>query len=259
MTRLYFLIAVLITFVVLLDGFKGVSAKVDLPKEPHARINFFHAVAHGPDVDIQLRGSRNKTAHTIFKNLEYAEYTDYYGAAGGLYDVIVVAHENHSHVLLVEFGVMFANEVDYTIVITGLLSNLEKYPLRLMMFLDDNDDPDDGKAKLRFIHAAAGFKPLDVILDDKLLFRRVAFGEHGQLIGSGYASIDADKYTMLVTEQDIAFDKTEVSMDEGDVLTIFAVGLRGSRKEGPDLVAELTSEYSPAMKHSSWLGWLLSL
>jgi hypothetical protein len=41
--------------------------------------------------------------------------------------------------------------VDFTMVVTGLLSDLEKYPLRIITFIDDNTDPDDGQAKLRYI------------------------------------------------------------------------------------------------------------
>jgi len=247
------LIPALIALVVLL-GNGGCTAKDT--NDPHARINFFHAVTNGPDVDIQLRGSRNKTAHTIFKNIEYTDYTEYYNAAGGMYDIIVVAHANHSKVILMESGVILENDVDYTIVITGLLSNLEKYPLRLMTFQDDNNDPDEGKAKLRFIHIAGGFNPLDVTLDGHRLFRRVAYGQHGELIGTGYASVDSDEYTMLVTEQDIGFAKTVIDMDDGDVLTVYAVGIRGSRNEGPDLISQLTSEYSSAIMLSSWFTWL---
>jgi len=66
--------------------------------EAKARLNFFHAVANGPAVDIQLRSKLNTTAHTIFTDLDFAEYTDYYHAEGGMYDVRVVAHDDTSKV-----------------------------------------------------------------------------------------------------------------------------------------------------------------
>merc|ERR1711879_488938 len=63
--------------------------------EAKARLNFFHAVANGPAVDIQLRSKLNTTAHTIFTDLDFTEYTDYYHADGGMYDIRVVAHDNN--------------------------------------------------------------------------------------------------------------------------------------------------------------------
>lgn len=99
---------------------------------------------------------------------------------------------------------------DYTLVLSGLLGDEERYPLRLLTFVDDNSEPDDGQGKLRwvdssteivgfgltrhsfivnvrFIHVAAGFKALDVMLGDTRLFRKVGYGEHGELIGNGDA------------------------------------------------------------------------
>jgi hypothetical protein len=40
--------------------------------------------------------------------------------------------------------------VDFTMVLTGLLSDLEKYPLRIITFIDDNLDPGAGQAKFRY-------------------------------------------------------------------------------------------------------------
>ncbi len=42
--------------------------------------------------------------------------------------------------------------VDFTMVLTGLLSDLEKYPLRIITFIDDNLDPGAGQAKFRYGH-----------------------------------------------------------------------------------------------------------
>lgn len=37
----------------------------------------------------------------------------------------------------------------------------------------------------RFIHAAGGFRALDVMLGDMRLFRKVGYGEHSELVHKG--------------------------------------------------------------------------
>jgi hypothetical protein len=210
--------------------------------EARARLNFFHAVAGGPAVDILLRSKLNTTAHTIFSDLDYSEYTEYYDVEGGMYDVRIVAHQDHSKVLAEVENMVVITGVDFTMVVTGLLSDLEKYPLRIITFIDDNTDPDDGQAKLRFIHAAAGYSPLDVMLGGRKIFTKVSFGEHGEIVGTGYADVDSDRYTLLVTERGLSFDATTLELEDGDVLTVYAVGLRGSDTHEPTLVSQITKE-----------------
>jgi hypothetical protein len=230
-----------------------------VPGEAKARINFFHAVAGGPTVDIQLQSKINTTAHAIFNDLEYAEYTDYYHAEGGIYDIRVVSHEDSSKVVMVLENKLLISGVDYTMVLSGLLSDQEKFPLRVIPFLDDNTEPDDGQARFRFIHAAAGFNQLDVVLGGRKIFTRVRFGEHGELVGTGYADVDSDKYTLLVTERGLTFDDTTLSLDDGDVLTVYAVGVRSSEQYEPTLVSQITQENddsASATLHSWMTLWL---
>lgn len=47
-------------------------------------------------------------------------------------------------------GKEFNEDADYTLVLSGLLSDQEKYPLRILTFEDDNSEPREGKAKLRY-------------------------------------------------------------------------------------------------------------
>jgi hypothetical protein len=221
-----------------------------------ARINVFHAVAGAPAVDVQIRPFANETAVPIFTDLQYTEFSDYYHLAAGKYDVIIVTHQDHSKVVMQYAGKEFTGDADYTLVLSGLLTDQEKYPLRILTFEDDNTEPREGKAKLRFIHVAGGFRALDVMLGDMRLWRKVGFGEHSELVSKGYTNVDADQYTMLVTEQDLAFDTTTVDLDEGDVLTVYAVGIRGSLYWGPDLISQITKEADESSGSSlvSWLG-----
>jgi hypothetical protein len=226
--------------------------------EAKARLNFFHAVANGPAVDIQLRSKLNTTAHTIFTDLDFAEYTDYYHAEGGMYDVRVVAHDDTSKVIMEVENLVVITGVDFTMVLTGQLSDLEKYPLRIITFIDDNLDPGAGQAKFRFIHAAAGFSPLDVMLGGQKIFSKVSFGEHGEIVGTGYREVDTDRYTLLVMERGLTFDSSTLDLEDGDVLTVYAVGLRGSSEYRPTLVSQITreSDTSPATTLSPWSTFL---
>jgi hypothetical protein len=228
--------------------------------EAKTRLNFFHAVAGGPAVDVQLRAKLNTTAHTIFTDLDYAEYTEYYVVDGGMYDVRVVAHLDHTKVLIELENMVIISGVDFTMIITGLLSDLERFPLRIITFIDDNYDPDEGQAKLRFIHAAAGYNPLDVMLGDRRIFSKVSFGEHGELVGTGYADVDSDKYNLLVMERGLTFESSTLELDEGDVLTVYAIGLRGSNEYKPTLVSQITkeAETSSATTLTPWWWTLFS-
>jgi hypothetical protein len=96
-----------------------------------------------------------------------------------------------------------------------------------------------------FIHAAAGFSPLDVMLGGQKIFSKVSFGEHGEIVGtgtghtlrsftrrpshhpslhsfhpSGYREVDTDRYTLLVMERGLTFDSSTLDLEDGDVLTV---------------------------------------
>jgi hypothetical protein len=222
------------------------------PAQAKSRLNLFHAVAGGPNVDIILSQNEDKNT-TLYKNLRYKSFTNYLEADPGLYTIIVMNHDENKE-LLRENRVLI-NEVDYTITITGLLSDLTRYPLRMISFIDDNDDPEEGVAHLRFIHVAAGSGPMDVILGQEKLFIRVNYGEHGKITGTGYTDVDADEYTLLTLEGGNTFDITNVRFGSGDVQTVFAVGIRGATKTPPDLVTQVTlkGDESSAASLGSWV------
>jgi hypothetical protein len=47
---------------------------------------------------------------------------------------------------------------------------------------------------------------------------------------------------LLVTERGLSFDATTLELEDGDVLTVYAVGLRGSDTHEPTLVSQITKE-----------------
>ena len=116
---------------------------------------------------------------------------------------------------------------DYTVVALNTLANIEP-----LVLTDNNAAPAAGKAHVRFVHASPDAPAVDVaVKGGPVIFSNVAFKGVGD-----YTPVDAGTYNLevrLAGTNTVALDVPNVTLSDGSVYTVFAMGL-GGRPAGAD-------------------------
>ena len=108
---------------------------------------------------------------------------------------------------------------DYTVVAVGQLASIEP-----LVLVDNNSAPAAGKAHVRFVHASPDAPAVDIaVTGGPVLFANVPFKGVGD-----YLPVDAGTYDLearVAGTETVALSVPGVSLAEGGVYTIFAMGL----------------------------------
>jgi hypothetical protein len=106
-----------------------------------------------------------------------------------------------------------------TLAAVGRLGDVSLLPLQ-----DDNSPPAEGKVKVRFVHAVPDAPTVDIAVQGgTVLFPRVGF----QSV-AGYVEVDPGVYSLDVRptgSEVVAFSVPNLSLQAGQVVTVFASGL----------------------------------
>ena len=121
---------------------------------------------------------------------------------------------------------LFAN-TDYTVIAVGDVTN---QPLDLIALVDNNSVPTAGNARIRIVHAApfantAPATAVSIRLDDGTVVNGLTDVEYGE--DSGFFELVAGDYDLQVASPDgtqTLIDIAPITLNDGDVLTVFAVG-----------------------------------
>ncbi len=100
----------------------------------------------------------------------------------------------------------------------------------MLALVDDNACPANGKAHVRFVHAAAGAPNVDVYAGLSRVFNNVAYGSIGS---PSYLPVVAGKVKVSATpagSAEIVAGPLKLQLDKGTVYTLVASGLVGSHK-----------------------------
>jgi LPXTG-motif cell wall-anchored protein len=178
-----------------------------------ARVRVVHASPNAPAVDVWVNDGK------AFTNAPFKGITDYATLDTGTYNVKVVPTGATEPVVI---GADLTLEAkDYTVVAVGLLENIEP-----LVLVDNNSAPATGKAHVRFVHASPDAPAVDIaVKDGPVLFGNIAFKGVGD-----YSPVDAGTYNLevrLAGTNTVALDVPGVTLNDGTVYTIFAMGLAG--------------------------------
>lgn len=186
------------------------------PPPDTARIRVVHASPDAPAVNICANGS------TAFEDVSFPGATDYATVDAASYQIRVVAAGSSCD----DGGVINATltlpaDTETTVVAVNTLDSIEPLVLE-----DDNSDPAEGTAKVRFVHASPDAPVVDITLTDgTTLFDDIAFQEVGDYIEAPAGTLDLQVRDETGTA--IVLTLEDVMLEAGTVYTIYAIGLLG--------------------------------
>ena len=206
MKRLFVISAVLVLSLAL--------ATSALAADGMARARVVHASPDAPAVDIWVNGS------VAFSNAPFKGITNYAELAPGSYQV-QVSPTGATEPIVIDATLDLAADTDYTVVAVGELANIEP-----LVLIDNNAAPAAGKAHVRFVHASPDAPAVDIaVTGGPVLFSNIPFKGTGD-----YLPVDAGTYDLearLAGTETVALSVPGVTLEEGNVYTIFAMGLAG--------------------------------
>ncbi|MGC9356555.1 MAG: DUF4397 domain-containing protein [Anaerolineae bacterium] len=190
-------------------------SSVALAQEGMARVRVVHASPDAPAVDVWVEGN------VAFSGAPFKGITDYASLDPATYNVKVVP-AGATEPVVIEADLNLAANTDYTVVAVNTLENIEP-----LVLVDNNSQPAEGKAHVRFVHASPDAPAVDIAVagGGPVLFSNVAFKGVGD-----YLPVDAGTYDLDVRvagTEDVALNVPGVTLKEGTVYTIFAMGLAG--------------------------------
>jgi len=186
---------------------------VALAQGNQARVRVVHASPDAPAVDVLVNNG------VAFSNAPFKGITGYAALNTGTYNVKVVPTGATSPVVIQADLTLEAK--DYTVVAVGKLADIEP-----LVLVDNNSAPAAGKAHVRFVHASPDAPAVDIaVKGGPVLFSNVAFKGVGD-----YTPVDAGTYDLevrLAGTQTVALAVPGLTLNDGTVYTVFAMGLAG--------------------------------
>jgi hypothetical protein len=185
-----------------------------LAQEGMARVRVVHASPDAPAVDVWANGN------IAFSNAPFTGITSYAALNAGTYN-IQVTPTGATEPVVIEADLELAASTDYTVVAVGQLENIEP-----LVLVDNNSSPAAGKAHVRFVHASPDAPAVDIaVTGGPVLFSNIPFKGVGD-----YLPVDAGTYDLearLAGTDTVALSVPGVTLEDGTVYTIFAMGLAG--------------------------------
>jgi hypothetical protein len=186
-----------------------------------AGLQLAHLAPFAMDPDTSVTVTLNGT--DVLTNVEFADSTGYLPVPAGMNMVQIFPTGSASPAI--SATVYLTHAVDFTAIAVG---GANMWPLDLKLLVDDNTAPTSGEAKVRIGHlapfaAGASNTIADVRLQDgTIIVDDVPYGAIAD-----YMSLTASMYDLKITSSDgitTLIDPFPVMLNDGDVLSIFAVG-----------------------------------
>jgi hypothetical protein len=188
--------------------------------EAMAKLRIIHNVAGGPEVDGYLDGVN------VLQNFSYKSITDYLKVKSGMRTVTVKAAGTNN--IIVEGGIELAAGGVYTLIVHGLIANPKT--IAPLLLSDDLTCPVQGKAHVRFVHAAAGAPAVDIYGNGMKVFSNVSYGEIGN---PQYLPVNVGKLEVEVApagKNVLVLGPIPLNLHNKGVYTIIASGLLNDGK-----------------------------
>lgn len=199
---------------------------------PHVRV--VHASPDAPAVDVWADGS------PAFRNAPFTGITAYAELTPGMHNFKVVP-AGATEPVVIDANLDLQANADYTIVALDTLANIEP-----LVLADNNSLPEAGKAHVRFVHASPDAPAVDIaVAGGPVLFGSVAFKD-----ATGYLPVDAGTYDLearLAGTESVALSVPNVTLEEGSVYTIYAMGFASGNDPALTAVASVDAQRQPTM------------
>jgi hypothetical protein len=183
------------------------------PKPLQSYYRLLHAIPDAPAVDVYING------RLTAPNLRYSNFTNYFQAPGGIYEVKVYPAGKKTPVLI-ESNLQLVPSSIYTIaaVPDGSVGDGSLLPI-----LEPLPGPTPGYAMIRFSHLSSGTPAVDITLPDgKILFKDVEFKDV-----TGYIPVPPGNYTVQARAtgtNNVVLIVPNINLKPNKIYTVYAVG-----------------------------------
>ncbi|MER3438749.1 MAG: hypothetical protein C4346_14795 [Chloroflexota bacterium] len=184
--------------------------------EPDASVRFIHASPGAPNVDFLVDGQ------AVARDIEFGQAADYVALPGGDHKVQVVPAGQTAESAVIDTDLNVDSGEVYIFLAMGRLNDIEG-----KVYQVDTGDLDEGKARVRLIHASPDAGKVDVaVTGGDMIFDDVDFGD-----ASDYTDLDAGVYSLDVKDQDgrVLLNAPDVAVEAGYAYDIVALGLLEDR------------------------------
>ncbi len=178
-----------------------------------AQVRVVHASPDAPAVDVYVVGE------VAIEGLEFGNASDPTILPAGEYQVQVAPAGTSADDAVIDATLTLEGGMAYDVAAVGLLSEIQAqvYPLDLSTI-------DDGKARVRAVHASPDAPAVDVVVTDgPVLFEGAELPN-----ATNYAEVDAGTYDLEVRPagtEDVALSVPGVALEAGTVYDVYAIGL----------------------------------
>ena len=153
-----------------------------------------------------------------FKNLAYADFTDYIEVITGNYNVKIYAAGTKTSPVLSK-NLFVPPEKIYTVAAIGLLPNIDLLPVPETKIMNPTD-----KAYIKFAHLSPNTGPVDIALPDgKILFKNISYKAF-----TDYIEVPAGTYTLEArptgTKTTVLY-VPNIKLKSQRFYTVYAIGL----------------------------------
>ncbi|AHY47822.1 protein of unknown function (DUF4397) [Rubrobacter radiotolerans] len=227
-------LALLLLVALPLGALPATARETGEPEKGAALVRVVHLSPDAPAVRVTVDGEDVKA----LSDVAYLDATPYLELPAGPHRLAAYPTEAEPDVEpVLEAEIEPGAGESYTVVGIGLV---EDETLAARLFVDNNREPERGKAKVRIVHAVPDLGPA-----------RVGSGDTPELLvlpgfsnASGYAEVDGGTYTLDVTPSGAdspAFSFPEATVEAGSIYTAFAVGQAAEKTLGA-IVTEDSAE-----------------
>lgn len=195
------------------------------PKLENAMVKVVHASPDAPGVDLIVDGNIAGT------NLTFPNNTGYLEVEEGTRNVKV--NVSGTSTTVIEADLTIEGMVNYSIFAVDQVANLTP-----MVIVDDLTSPAMGNAHLRFIHLSPNAPAVDITTKNGT----VVFGNYSFKEYSNFTPLPAGTYDLqvrLAGTETVVLDLNGISVDDGNIYTVFAKGLvggTGNQKLGAEII-----------------------
>ncbi len=182
--------------------------------KPVSYIRFLHAVSDGPALDFYVNGKR------IASNVSFKEFTEYFTAMPGLYNIEIYGAGSKDAPVLEE-TVQLDYDMIYTFAVSGLWGDISA-----KIVVDRKRAVDKSKSYIRFINLSPLETSFDIHLNDIEKLTDLVYEE-----ASEYLKVSPSTYYLKVLD---SFTGTAVLLDPrlplraGKIHSCYIVGIEGS-------------------------------
>lgn len=172
-------------------------------------------VADGPDIDVYFDGK------LVISQIAYSKITDFLKVPSGCHSVDI--KDTCKQKMLIQAEINFKPCKSYTLIVHGLAKS--RCHIKPLLLKDNLSQIPNGKARIRFVHAAASVPAVDIYAGDMLIFSNVSYGQTGD---PPYLMVDAGTIPLLATlagTSNRVIGPLTVPLPSGSNYTFVATGL----------------------------------